>query len=943
MAHHRRSDATPGVAPRARLRDGGPGGSRRRRGRMAVRVAGLVSAVLFAGVAVDGGTAQAAPASTSAPASAAPVTPAPTDGLPTAAPGATPAREASEAGRVPGPAATDVPTASPAPAAETRAAGAFDCTPGYVYTAAEDGAIKQVSSTNAVTTPVTAPGSGAGDSRTWTSDTRKWGTGLLTKTWGMGPFGIGAGGTKAYSLERGNAATADTNYGIPSLQGLNVTRSFNYDQEVLLANKWSAQWFATRDTKGNRPLAAGAVVPTGKDAGQLYFGSFEASGTVGGAMSFRLSSYKPGGLNGAWRTIGTIPLPDFASDATTGNPESDYFAGSRGLEGDIAFDAAGNMYILASTQPKVNPNMPGGRSIKVQLITVPANSLMPIANRAVEIPVPAGASGTGLTGMATSADGTLFVSDATSVGGSAPGSRLSDLASCSLPPTLTVTENLPQGRNLPTDQFSVAVHKGDATATSLTTSGTATGVQPQTAGPLMVLSTQAVTLTQTMPSGDPIGYLTTWQCTGTTSDTSSGTGPVATVYVLAGTAASCQFTNVPNLGKLTTTKDFPQPHYGAPTDPTAWTLRAISRQAFMANPNAAWTDFTSGQTRSLGAQTYLLDEAPQPGYELTGITCTPLGGTAQTLRREPVDPARPELGEAYQWSLAAGQQVTCQLHNSVQPGTLTWTKTSQSSDLLAGSGWQLTAPGGAQLAVVDNTGQPGYAGADTDPTPGRFVVTNQPWGSHRLVETEAPSGHALAQGSTELTVTATHLAPSVAIANDPLVFHLQKSGYAHPGAAEPTPMDGADYEIRLDDGGRPGGLVPGVVVNPTAGVGRFDVTGLPTGNFWLVETRSLPGHALLPAAVPFTVVSGTTALPLGRIDTPRQELTWASADGFTLHVRDERAVQLPWAGGSTSPLTYVLAGLAIIATASAAGAMRSRLSHPAAASPGDPLSDKEMR
>lgn len=535
---------------------------------------------------------------------------------------------------MPGPAATDVPTASPAPAAETRAAGAFDCTPGYVYTAAEDGTIKQVSSTNAVTTPVTAPGSGAGDSRTWTSDTRKWGTGLLTKTWGMGPFGIGAGGTKAYSLERGNAATADTNYGIPSLQGLNVTRSFNYDQEVLLANKWSAQWFATRDTKGNRPLAAGAVVPTGKDAGQLYFGSFEASGTVGGAMSFRLSSYKPGGLNGAWRTIGTIPLPDFASDATTGNPESDYFAGSRGLEGDIAFDAAGNMYILASTQPKVNPNMPGGRSIKVQLITVPANSLMPIANRAVEIPVPAGASGTGLTGMATSADGTLFVSDATSVyrydpvswqllgtvatsvGGSAPGSRLSDLASCSLPPTLTVTENLPQGRNLPTDQFSVAVHKGDATATSLTTSGTATGVQPQTAGPLMVLSTQAVTLTQTMPSGDPIGYLTTWQCTGTTSDTSSGTGPVATVYVLAGTAASCQFTNVPNLGKLTTTKDFPQPHYGAPTDPTAWTLRAISRQAFMANPNAAWTDFTSGQTRSLGAQTYLLDEAPQPGYEL---------------------------------------------------------------------------------------------------------------------------------------------------------------------------------------------------------------------------------------------------------------------------------------------------------------------------------------
>ena len=164
---------------------------------------------------------------------------------------------------MPGPAATDVPTASPAPAAETRAAGAFDCTPGYVYTAAEDGTIKQVSSTNAVTTPVTAPGSGAGDSRTWTSDTRKWGTGLLTKTWGMGPFGIGAGGTKAYSLERGNAATADTNCGIPSLQGLNVTRSFNYDQEVLLANKWSAQWFATRDTKGNRPLAAGAVVPTG--------------------------------------------------------------------------------------------------------------------------------------------------------------------------------------------------------------------------------------------------------------------------------------------------------------------------------------------------------------------------------------------------------------------------------------------------------------------------------------------------------------------------------------------------------------------------------------------------------------------------------------------------------------------------------------------------------
>lgn len=849
-------------------------------------------------------------------------------------------------------------TAVQAPqAAAADPTGAFNCNPGYVYASTEKGEIKQIAPSGAVTTPVTAPSTGGGSSTTWTSGTRAWGSGVITQFWGMRVFGIGPGGTTAYALEGGNGKTTDATYGV-DVRGKNVSQAYNYDQASALPVKWAALVGATKNPGGNRPLAAGAVKPAGSGQGSLYYGSFEASATPGGSMSFMVSSYKAG-LVPSWGSAVTIPLPDFAS--TAGSGTDDYYAGTRGMEGDIAFDAAGNMYILASTQPKVNPNFPSGASVKVQLITVPNGTNTPIASIAREIEAPGGLTGGAFSGLATSSDGTIYVSDSASVysydpvswqrlgtsairvGTAADGQRVSDLASCSASSTLSVSENLPQGRVQPTDQFSVSVQKNGVTGTSLTTAGTATGVQPQKVGPVLVRADEQHVLTQTMPSGDPSLYTTTWSCTNVVG-TSSGTGSVATVSVAAGSAASCEFVNVPNLGTMALTKDFTGPNYGAATNPADWTLRMISRSAYIADQGAAWTTFSSGQTRTLGAQSYLIDEVARPGYKLSGVTCKPATGIAENLQLQLIDPTRPALGSAYIWTLENSDAVSCTVHNSVIPGTVSWTKTDGGTTVLGGSEWSLTGPGGTSVTVVDNTGQEGYVGLDTDARPGQFAVINQNWGTYQLVETQAPSGYALTTTTTSLTVNATTPSPSATIGNTALIFHVQKLGYPDPGAANPVPIDGAGYRIYLDDGfGHPADPAPGVEVTPsTTTTGLLDITGIGDGNYWLIETKSAPGHALLPNAVPFTVVSGSTNRPQGALDTPALELSSLSQDRLSIVVRDVRAVELPMAGGGRPPLIYVLVGLAVILAASAAGAWRFRSSHPATASDSS-LPNKEMR
>ena len=97
-------------------------------------------------------------------------------------------------------------------------------------------------------------------------------------------------------------------------------------------------------------------------------------------------------------------------------------------------------------------------------------------------------------------------------------------------------------------------------------------------------------------------------------------------------------------------------------------------------------------------------------------------------------------------------------------GSVSWLKHDRVGALLGGATFQITATGGAASAapwdldsapitVVDNTGQPGYSGRDTDATAGEFSVAGLPTGTYSVAETAAPAGYVLDPTSQSFTIS----------------------------------------------------------------------------------------------------------------------------------------------------------------------------------------------
>ena len=88
-----------------------------------------------------------------------------------------------------------------------------------------------------------------------------------------------------------------------------------------------------------------------------------------------------------------------------------------------------------------------------------------------------------------------------------------DLAACSTPPTLQLQKNV-VNRQANTDQFALAITGGGITqGNTATTSGTATGVQAQSAGPVVARVGNTYTFTETAAGTTTLAnYTTTYEC-----------------------------------------------------------------------------------------------------------------------------------------------------------------------------------------------------------------------------------------------------------------------------------------------------------------------------------------------------------------------------------------------------------------------------------------------
>ncbi|MBN9177720.1 MAG: DUF11 domain-containing protein [Microbacterium sp.] len=330
---------------------------------------------------------------------------------------------------------------------------------------------------------------------------------------------IGANGTVAYAYDRGGD------------NAQNVTSILRYTPAT---NTWESISGTAYTTGNSNSLVAGAM---NLATGHYLFGGYH---NMGGDLVFRLYDFNP-----ATNAIVYVGYFD------TG------LGGSSSANGDIAFDSAGNLYVVRS-----------GSSINIYSVTA--------ATLAAALASPGGemnhsettqltlSNFSSVNGIAFNTDGTVFLGNGSTVKKfdpttwaelSTPTSSLSnstDLASCNSPATFTVQKNV-VGRAAPTDQFTMTLKNGSTTVATATTTGTSTGIQSQQIGPVPVPAGTALTVTETAPAGTDLGaYTTTWSCTG-----GGGSGTGTTISVTspgAGASMVCTFTNSPLVGSLQISK-----------------------------------------------------------------------------------------------------------------------------------------------------------------------------------------------------------------------------------------------------------------------------------------------------------------------------------------------------------------------------------------------------
>ena len=293
-------------------------------------------------------------------------------------------------------------------------------------------------------------------------------------------------------------------------------------------------------------FVAGAVNPA---TGIYYYVTYSAGSASrpGTATVYGFNTNTTTRITGV---IATFSLP-------TGN-------GTAGNNGDIAFDSAGNMYVLASNGSEVGIGV-----VKGPIPTTGSSSGAPLTDTLLN----RFADRNSYNGIAFDNSGNLYVSGipgGTSVltklnpntGAVIAGpKRLSpiaqnfanvDLAACSLNPTLSLRKDI-VARYAPGDQFTLTITGGGSRdGNTATTTGDITGVQREVAGPIIARSDTTYTLHETAASGSLLNYTTTYSCVDTANGNvhvASGAGASITLPFPGTTVVSpnvvCTFTNAP--------------------------------------------------------------------------------------------------------------------------------------------------------------------------------------------------------------------------------------------------------------------------------------------------------------------------------------------------------------------------------------------------------------
>ncbi|WP_147409011.1 LPXTG cell wall anchor domain-containing protein [Kitasatospora xanthocidica] len=527
---------------------------------------------------------------------------APVQGNASQAPSPSPSAASAPASAPSAPSAESVPPSGAAPAGHApRAPGPpLDCSGNTIYAV-------QRGSSGAGTGTLLALASGTVGGANVTATT------VSTLPAGSGftnALGITDGGTAAYVVDQTPAVSGSVNvYGYNAATGA-----------------WTVYTGSAGPTSDS--FVAGAVNPVN---GIYYYASFEpgTATTPGVATLYGFNTTTNTAIPGV---IGTFDLP---------------VTGTSGPNGDITFDAGGNLYILSSV----------GTDAAIGRVSAP----IPTTGSATGVPLTSTTLSTldnptdrSFNGAAFDNVGNLYIEFTSGTttylerlnpntgavtAGPTPYTNNAflsvDLGACSTNPTLTLQKDI-VGRfaesTTSNDQFTLEITGGGVTqGNTATTTGTSTGVQSPPAGPVIALSGTTYTLTETAASGSLSDYTTTYDCV----DTANGNAPItsgsgvttfnlpfpATVEDKNSPMVLCTFTNtpVPVTPALTIVKS------ASPTTVSA-VGQVVDYSFLVTNTgNVTLTDVTVNETAFSGSGGPLVAACPPGAASLApgaSVTCT---------------------------------------------------------------------------------------------------------------------------------------------------------------------------------------------------------------------------------------------------------------------------------------------------------------------------------
>jgi uncharacterized repeat protein (TIGR01451 family) len=340
-------------------------------------------------------------------------------------------------------------------------------------------------------------------------------------------LGITRGGAAAYVVDQSTSA-------------VNAAIIHGYDAST---QTWTT--YTGGGSLASSSFVAGAVDPT---TGFYYYVSY-AAGSGGNPATGTVFGFNTATNTPVSGIIATFSLPTGLSTA--------------GQNGDIAFDSAGNMYVLASDGTNVAIGVVRGPIPTTGSVTgVPLTDtvLSTFTSSSIYNGIAFDNAGhlytnstSGSTSMITKLDPVTgaVISGPTPLSSNAQTLPHVDLGACSVNPGLSLQKNIVH-RYAPGDQFGLNI-TGAGGSNSATTTGNATGIQAAVVGPVIAQSGSTYTLTETAAGGGSLAdYTSAYACRDVANgDTqvAAGTGTTFTLKFPATTALSpnivCTFTNTP--------------------------------------------------------------------------------------------------------------------------------------------------------------------------------------------------------------------------------------------------------------------------------------------------------------------------------------------------------------------------------------------------------------